>query len=229
MLRLEATSVTTRRVLPAVLTVVAGLGLALGAGAASEPQGLDALVPHEGEFDTTLVRPGVDVSGYRRVAAEPVELEFRELVLEEAEPAVGSMIAKRIERIGTPKRKDVKRTEQVFDQALRDELSRSGRLEVVDEPVTGTLIVRPAVVDIVSSELAAAGQRPDPDKPPILLGTIVFDLIDAETGAIQARLSERRGINLTDGDDDPRFGPIVRWARSAAADLVEELEGGGLS
>ena len=218
----------TRRSQLAILTVLAGLGLALGAGASSEPEGLDALVPREGEFDTTLVRPGADVCGYTRVAAEPVELEFRELVLEESEPAVGSMISKRIERIGTPKRKDVKRTEQAFDQALRDELRRSDRLEVVDEPGAGTLIVRPAVVDIISSELAAAGQRPDPETPPILRGTIIFDLIDAETGAIQARLSERRGIDLAEGDpDDPRFGPIVGWARSAAADLVEELAGDG--
>ncbi|HSN56090.1 MAG TPA: DUF3313 family protein [Candidatus Sulfomarinibacteraceae bacterium] len=220
----------SHRPLLAILTVLAGLGLALGAGAASEPEGLDALVPQESGFDTTLVRPGIDVSDYKRVAAEPVELEFRELVLEESEPAVGSMISKRIERIGRPKRKDVKKTQQAFDEALRDELRRSGRLEVVDEPGSGTLIVRPAVVDIISSELAAAGQRPDPDTPPILRGTIVFDLIDAETGAIQARLSERRGIDLAAGDaGDPRFAPIVDWARSAAADLVAALEGGGPS
>jgi hypothetical protein len=216
--------VTTHRSTIGILAILAGLGLALGAGAAPEPEGLDALVPQQGEFDITLVRPGIDVSGYTRVATEPVELEFREMVLEDTEPATGSLISARPKKIGTPKRKEVKLIQQAFDEAVQGELRRSGRLEIVDEPGPGTLIVRPAVVDIISRELVEAGREADPDKPPIIRGTIVFDLIDAETGAIQARLSERRDIEAAAaGGADRRSEPIVLWARMAAADLVEEL------
>ena len=80
------------------------------------------------------------------------------------------------------------------------------------------------MVDIVSRELLAAGRKPDPDKPPIVEGTIVFDLIDAETGVIQTRLSERREVEeLASEASGKRFEPIARWARGAAADLVAEL------
>jgi hypothetical protein len=217
--------VTTSQPTRTFLMALAGFGLVLGSGFASEPDGLDALVPQQGTFETTLVRPGVDVSGYSRVVPEPVELTFREIVLQEAEPAIGSMIAKRTQRIGTPKRKDVKMTRQAFDQALRDELRNAGRFEVVDTPGPGTLIVRPSVVDIVSRELADAGHKPDPGAPPIVRGTIVFDLIDADSGVIQARVSDRRGVDADAcHESDERWGPVMSWARSAAADLCGELE-----
>lgn len=210
-----------RLVIPTVLT---GLGLALGVGAASDPEGLDALVPRQGGFETTLMRPGTDLSRYTKIVAEPVELEFREKVVEQGAPALGSMISKRSKHIGTPKRKDVKMTQRAFDEVLHEELGHSSGFELVDKPGPGTLIVRPAVVDIVSRELLEAGHKPDPDKPPIVRGTIVFDLIDAETGAIQSRLSERREVEDLAGDaPGERFEAISRWARGAAADLVAEL------
>ncbi len=205
-------------------TVLAGLGLVLGVGAAADPQGLDALIPRQGGFETTLMRPGADLSTYTRIVAEPVELEFRERVVKQSGAVVGSMISKRDKHIGTPKRRDVKMSQKAFDEVLHEELGHSSGFELVDEPGPGTLIVRPAVVDIISRELLEAGQKPDPDKPPIVEGTIVFDLVDAETGVIQTRLSERREVEELAGDaPGERFEPIARWARGAAADLVAEL------
>ncbi|MEJ2188903.1 MAG: DUF3313 family protein [Acidobacteriota bacterium] len=207
-----------------ILTLLAGLGLAVGARAASGPKGLEALVPRQGDFETTLVRPGADLSHYTRIVAEPVELEFRERVVKQGGAVVGSMISKRNKHIGTPKRKDVKMSQRAFDEVLHEELGHSSGFELVDKPGPGTLIVRPAVVDIVSRELLEAGRRSDPDKPPIVEGTIVFDLIDAETRVIQSRLSERREVEDLAGDaPGERFEPIARWARGAAADLVAEL------
>lgn len=204
-----------------VLTILAGLGFALGAGAASVPEGLDSLVPRDGDFDATLVRPGADLSEYREIALEPVELEFREVEVE-SEPVLGSMISKRSNRIGTPRRKDVKRTRQAFDEVLLEELRRNDDLELVDTSGPGRLIVRPSVVDIISRELLeAAGHTLDPEGPPIVRGTIVFDLIDAESGALQARLSERREIEMRTGEE--RFEAVARWARGAVTDLLEEL------
>ncbi|MEJ2448072.1 MAG: DUF3313 family protein [Anaerolineales bacterium] len=146
--------------------VLAGLGLALGVGAASDPEGLDALAPRSGTFETTLERPGADLARYTKIVAEPVELEFRERVIKRSVSIPGSMISKRTEHIGTPKRKDVKMTRKAFDEVLHDELGRCSALDLVDTTGPGTLIVRPAVVDIISRERLAAGHKPDPDKPP---------------------------------------------------------------
>ena len=59
-------------------------------------------------------------------------------------------------------------------------------------------------------------------------GTIVFDLIDGETGVIQMRIGERRKCKRPKGapsSADPT-GPwpnVDSWAELAVADLCQEL------
>jgi hypothetical protein len=63
--------------------------------------------------------------------------------------------------------------------------------------------------------------------------TLIIDLIDAETGVIQARVAERRAIQPPGGRIDAFSQPsnsvtvwsdVSRWARSSAARLRSELE-----
>ncbi len=99
--------------------MVALLLLTVLPATASDPEGRDALAPRSGTFGTTLERPGADLSRDTKIVPEPVELEFRERVIKRSVSIPGSMISKRTEHIGTPKRKDVKMTRKAFDGGAR--------------------------------------------------------------------------------------------------------------
>jgi hypothetical protein len=75
-------------------------------------------------------------------------------------------------------------------------------------------------------------RKPRKGDPPVQLvadGTLVFDLVDAETGELQLRFSERRRIvHVNDGEAAKGRPDVWRdveeWARRAAADLRDELQ-----
>jgi hypothetical protein len=209
--------------------IVFSAGLILAADDIPDAPGLDDLIPSRGEFEVTMIRPGADMSVYRKVVPAAVRLEYREIEVKADQETTGSLISKRPKRIGTPKRKEVNQARQVIDDAFAQELAHSGLFEVVEKPGPDTLIVRTTIVDIVTPAVLYPGAGGNPGEPPFLRGTIVFDLVDAETGLIQARLSERRRVDRAGagaGVDglDARWGPVSSWARDAAADLCNQLE-----
>ncbi len=66
-------------------------------------------------------------------------------------------------------------------------------------------------------------------------GTIVFELIDAQNGLMQARVGERRNIQPPQQHSHDVFSrpanfntvwvDVEQWARAVASDLRRELEG----
>ena len=127
---------------------------------------------------------------------------------------------------------DQERFKQVVSDAVVKELARSKMFEVTEEVGPDTLIVRGAVLDIVSNVppnirtgnvyLAAVGQA-----------TFVFELIDSETGVIQARFAERRDIqdpnrintvNTAPANAATVWADVERWARGEAQVLRKELD-----
>jgi hypothetical protein len=121
---------------------------------------------------------------------------------------------------------------QVVGDAVVKELARSKQFTVTDEVGPGTLLVRGAMMDIVSNvppnlsgggiHLASVGQA-----------TVVFELIDAETGVIQARVAERRNIqpdvrmntvNAAPVNAATVWADVERWARDEAQALRKQLD-----
>jgi hypothetical protein len=121
---------------------------------------------------------------------------------------------------------------EVVTEAVVKELERSKMFEVTDTVGPGTLLVRGAVLDIVSDvppdlsgggiHLASVGQA-----------TIVFELIDAETGVIQARVAERREIqpdvrmnrvNAAPVNSASVWNDVKQWAGDEARALIKALD-----
>jgi hypothetical protein len=121
---------------------------------------------------------------------------------------------------------------EIVSEAVVKELGRSKMFEVTDTVGPGTLLVRGAVLDIVS------------DVPPNLSGggihltsvgqaTMVFELIDAETGVVQARAAERREIapptrmnrvNPAPVNSATVWNDVEQWARGEAQILRKALD-----
>jgi len=127
-------------------------------------------------------------------------------------------------------------SKEKFKEIVKDtvvkELARSKEFEIVDQIAPRTLLVRGAVLDIVSNvppnltgggiHLASVGEA-----------TMIFELIDAETGVIQARVGERRNIqpdtrmntvNAAPVNAASVWNDVKQWARDEAQVLRKALD-----
>jgi hypothetical protein len=110
-----------------------------------------------------------------------------------------------------------------------NELAHSGSLQLVHEEGADTLVLRASFTDVVIDIGSNSDLGVDNPKPVSAQGVVFFDLIDAETGVIQARIGERvKCAKKTGGepgsDTDPRWTNVSSCAEHAAADLRAELE-----
>ena len=209
--------------------VAATLGRALAGDADPGVKGLDELTRQEGVFALSLIHPDADLRAYTKLNAADLNLKFRGKVHDDFRESTGTMIRKKKKDRTVVEGEDLTRLEQVILDACVAELGRSSGLQVVKSPDPQTLILRIAVVDIVTEMAPRALRRAGYNLPLIREGTIVFDLIDAETRVIQARVGERRLIQQTGEDEespdaDALMGEIREWAARATADLCLEIE-----
>jgi hypothetical protein len=196
-----------------------------------EVTGGDDLVQEKGPWQGTWVHPDADISKYSKLYMWDSVFQFRE---GGATSAGTTMQMMRGDSSGpyavNEESKEI--FKQVVNDAVVKELSRSKMFEVTDTVGPGTLLVRGAVLDIVS------------DVPPNLSGggihlssvgqaTMVFELIDAETGVIQARVAERREIqpdvrmnqvNAAPVNSASVWNDVKQWAGDEARALRKELE-----
>jgi hypothetical protein len=194
--------------------------------------GADELVKEQGLFKETWIRPDTDITRYSKLYIwEPI-FQFREI-----DPARRTSSLPRDNEGPYGFREESReKFEQIASEAFAKEFQSSKMFKVVDTVGPGTLIVRPGVLDIVSNV------PPDhPGRRRLYLtsvgeATIFFELVDADTGVIQARVAERRAIQpfgIRAGQITavtPPTNPasvwvdVERWAASAARDLRKELE-----
>jgi len=214
---------TTLLILVAVL--IAGVGLAKNLDTGYEPEGLDELVAQKGLFKTTMIRPGADLSRYTKLYPKKVMLVIRDSGPKAEQPATGSLLGKRSGGGVMPEWQEIEQLKRTINDALVAELGQSSNLELVHADGPGTLVLRSAVTEIVCDE---SSKNKTVDGDPVLMlsqGTIVFDLIDGETGLIQARMGERRKCRSPKGEKpQPVAWPnVAHWAEDAATDLCSEL------
>ena len=187
-----------------------------------EVTGGDDLVKEKGPWEGTWVHPDADISKY---------IKFREGGKTSAGTTMQMM---RGDSSGpyAVNEESKEKFKQVVNEAVDKELARSKMFEMTDTVGPGTLLVRCAVLDIVSNvppnlsgggiHLASVGQA-----------TMVFELIDAETGVIQARVAERRAIqpdvrmnqvNAAPVNSASVWNDVKQWAGDEAKALRKELE-----
>jgi len=196
-----------------------------------EISGADQLVKEKGRFRETWVRPDVDITQYSKLLVWQPAFEFREV----GEAGGRETTSKLLTTGGgfAIREEDRQKFAEIVSDAFVRELERSKMFQVVDEVGPDTLIVRSGVLDIVSDVPPPYTGTSDIYLSSVGQATIVFQLIDAETGVIQATAGERREIqprgrghmvSTIPISENTVWIEVERWARQAAQDLRRELE-----
>jgi len=215
-----------------VATVLAAaLANAQGATPVPEVTGADELVQAKGAYDAVWVRPDADMSRYDKLYLWEVEFDFRE----GGETSAGTT-AKLLRGDGGPyaiRPEDQQRFKQLVTDTLVAELERSKLFTVVDQVGPRTLIVRAGFLDVISHVPPNVDRYENIHLASVGEATILFELIDAATGVIQARAGERRliqpdarmrGVNTAPANSATVWNDVERWARERAQDLRKALE-----
>jgi hypothetical protein len=221
-----ATKVLT---LPAVVLLVAAA--AAQEAPVREVTGEDELVATKGSLASTWVRPDADMGRYDRLLLWEPEFQFRA----GGETSAGTT-ARMLQGDEGPyaiRPEDQEKFKQLVRGTFVAELERSKLFTVVDTVGPGTLIARAGFVDITSFVPPDAARFGDIHLAAVGEATIVVELIDAETGVIQARAAERRliqpearmrGVNPAPANAATVWADVQRWAREQAQDLRKALE-----
>jgi hypothetical protein len=204
-------------------------------GAQEEPvkevTGADDLVQEKGPWEGTWIHPDADISKYDKLYMWNSVFQFREGGATSTGTTMQMMRGDQSGPFAISEESKEKFKEVVSDAVVK-ELGRSKQFTVTDTVGPGTLLVRGAVLDITSNvppnlsgggiHLSSVGEA-----------TIVFELIDAETGGIQARVAERRFIqpqqrmnqvNTAPVNANTVWADVERWARDEARILKKELD-----
>lgn len=211
-----------------VLVVVAG---AQQPPPAAEVTGQEDLVEkRSGAWDELWVRPEADLASYTKLYAWDPVFQFRDV---EATNATSIALARGAEDAYRIPPEDKETFEQVVTDTVLEELARSKRFELVDTVGPDTLILRAAVLDIISRVPPNATRQGNIHLTAVGEATFVFELIDAETGVIQARISDRRliqpahrmfEVNALPANASTVWMDVERWARDQARDLRKALD-----
>jgi len=226
---LEVLTLKKTSILVLAMALTVSSSLARTPGPSSGSEGLDELTKQKGLFKTTLINPNAEFSSYSKLCPKRVLLQFRGPRPAQDEATTGSMLRKRSKASDIPKGEGMTTFRQIISDAFTNELGSCDLFELVEEGGPDTLFVRASVSDIVTDIASKAGKSDKEPKPFSVQGNIAFDLIDAETGVLLARVGESRksrkaGDSVMPPDAGPEWVNIWVWAEQAAADLREELE-----
>jgi hypothetical protein len=216
-------------VLGLAIILSAGFSFARDQSSGYGVPGLDDLTKEKGTFKTTLINPDTEFSSYRNLCPKRVLLQFRGPGPAKDELTAGSMVKKKSRGARIPEGEDLATFRQIITDAFVADFGSCEIFDLVEEGGPETLFVRVTVTDIVTdiaSKSEKAGKNP---KPFTVQGDISFDLIDAETGVLLARLGERRksgkaGNSVAPPDAGAQWVNIWSWAEQAAEDFHQELE-----
>jgi len=196
-----------------------------------EVTGGEDLVQEKGPWAGTWIHPDADISKYDKLYMWQSLFKFREGGKKSAGTTMEMMRGNDSGPYAISDESKEKFKKVVSDAVVK-ELARSKQFSVTDTVGPGTLLVRGAVLDIISNvppnlsgggiHLASVGQA-----------TMVFELIDAESGVVQARVAERRYIqpqqrmnqvNTAPVNSATVWNDVEQWARDEARTLKKELD-----
>jgi hypothetical protein len=212
----------SRRTFPAFRALwltFAGCLLAAGAHAAKPPEvshdGLQLV--HDTKLQLVYIKPGVDFSIYRRIALLDSAVAFRKNWQRDQNRTDPFRVSKKdMDEIRAG-------LSALFDEIMRDELTRHGKVPLAEAADEDVLILRPAIVDLDVTAPAAADMGPGRSYTFATSAgemTLYLELFDSATGEIVARVADRevapdRGRmmwqnSVTNRADAERI--IRRWA-----------------
>lgn len=163
----------------ALCTVLMAGAVAAAEPPQSTPDGLE-LVKH-GRMDLVYRRPGADLTPYRRILLDPVQVEFKK----EWTRDFRNVSSSERERI---RRSLSEETHKVFVR----ELQEKGGYAIVDAPAPDVLRVTPAIVELYinAPDVMSTGRS---RTYAVSAGEMMLlaELRDSESGAVLARVADR--------------------------------------
>jgi len=215
------------------LILLLGAVFVVGVASAQETETGDELEKVKGSFAETWVRPDADISQYSKLYPWKAVFEFRD-VEDTKQPRTS--IEKSRGGSGPYKvsEEGQKKFEEVVGDAFVKELGRSKQFEIVDAVGPDTLLVRAMVMDIVSTVPPTATGTVDSYIASLGEATIIFELIDAETGVVQATVGERQqilppsratgGVGGAPMNEATIWNDVKNWATTVARELRKALD-----
>ncbi|MBT8077710.1 MAG: DUF3313 domain-containing protein [Gammaproteobacteria bacterium] len=180
-------------------------------------------------FNAVWVRSGADLDGYDKVMLQSAGLEFRDVGNAPVSGSVSSRTRRSSDSEFRISEEDQERLRKTVGEAFRIALSGSDRFELVDEPGPGVLLVRGALMDVVSNV------PPEPiGRGRIFLdrvgeATLVIEIRDAQTKqiyvrAVDRRAAERQGQQLIQANSVSTWAEVRRLANRWANQLRRGLD-----
>lgn len=211
-----------------LLVFAAVLGVAKSLDTGYEPKGLDELTKQKGTFKTTLVRPDADFTRYTKLNPRQVALVIRDPGQQGLKQPTGRLVGPKGDSGVMPDWEEIDELREIIDDTIASGLDEKTQYELVDDPGPGTLVLQAIVMDAVFDETTKIKNSDGEPAMVLSQGTIVFDLIDGETGVIQARMGERRKCrppkNASSSLDAAGSWPCAgAWTELAVTDLCREL------
>lgn len=218
------------------VTIGAILVSALATGCATPPPTIDTSPTAEVTFDglhevqnsradKAWAAPGLDLSGYTKIMLMNAGIEYR--------PGGNAGRTYSARSRGGPyeiTERQKERFEQLVTEEFREELARSQRFEIVEEPGPDVLLIRGGLLDVVSyvppDDLAG---RVEVYLSQVGAATLVVELRDSITGAIMARAVDGRAAEPISGglpsNRVTNTAEIRRLVQYWATRLREGMEG----
>jgi len=177
--------------------------------------------------DVAWAVPGLDLSGYTKIKIDAAGIQYRP-----GGETGRTMVAR---SRGGPYEVTVQQKERMqslVQEVFREELARSDRYTIVDEVGPDVLLVRGAILDVVSYVPQEAIGRVDVYLSTVGEATLVVELRDSITNAILARAIDRRAAENTtnfmvESNRVTNTAEVRRVVRRWAQSLRSGLEGFG--
>jgi hypothetical protein len=191
------------------------------------------LVKVDGAYQETFVLPGVNFGDFNKVFLWQAQFEYRD---------VGPARKTRSTMLHTHKREfgiseeDRQKFEEIVGEAFEKEISKAKEFTIVeniDDIDAATLILRGALIDIISKVPPEMVGRSDVYLSSVGAATFVMEFIDARTGSVVALVAERRAIETMNSrtgmatvpaNSASVMGDIRRWSGDLARRLRSRLD-----
>ena len=145
------------------------------------------------QFEELWVRPDADFSSYSKIYLWQPVFQFRD-VSDTNVNETSIALSRGDQGPYEVDPADQKKFAEIVSQVIQKEFGRSKQFTIADSIGPGTLIVYPMVLDITSNVPPNVGRPGNIYLSAMGEATFAFEIIDAETGVIQARTADRRLI-----------------------------------
>lgn len=183
------------RIAPSAVVVLASAAIVLAQDQAPVAvTGADELVKEKSsQWAEVWVRPDADIAKYDKLYIWDSVFQFRDVSDSQLNQTTTALMRNYQDYFAVSDA-DRDKFEEIVRDVVAKELARSKQFEITETIGPRTLAVRGAVLDIVSNVPPHVERGGDIFLASVGEATFIFELIDAETGVIQARVGGRRQI-----------------------------------